>query len=188
MQMLRSLDIVLLLAWLVVDNVVVFSRHDRSARRSDRLSLLVIGLANWTGLSVAIALAYAGAGSPGRWVVPVQVAGLALFAAGAALRSVAIVQLGRFHMPTVAVASSHTLMDTGLYRHVRHPSYLGGMLALAGFSLALGSWVSPLVMLAFNVPAYLYRIRTEEQALLEGLGQAYADYCRRTRRLVPGLY
>jgi protein-S-isoprenylcysteine O-methyltransferase Ste14 len=34
----------------------------------------------------------------------------------------------------------------------------------------------------------LARIRKEEAALLEGLGSAYAGYCARTRRLVPGIY
>jgi len=35
--------------------------------------------------------------------------------------------------------------------------------------------------------AILNRIRKEEAALRDALGDGYASYCRRTRRLVPGI-
>jgi protein-S-isoprenylcysteine O-methyltransferase Ste14 len=36
--------------------------------------------------------------------------------------------------------------------------------------------------------ALAYRIRVEEAALLERLGSEYAEYCRVTKRLIPGVY
>jgi len=35
---------------------------------------------------------------------------------------------------------------------------------------------------------YLHRIREEEIALTEGLGDAYREYCRHTKRLIPWVY
>ena len=39
-----------------------------------------------------------------------------------------------------------------------------------------------------TVPVYLYRIKVEESMLVQALGQAYADYRTRTRKLIPYLY
>ncbi len=185
---LREIDLLALFLWLLLDNLVVFRRKGKAQRREDRLSYLVIVLAGWTGIGLAIFFAFAEAGSLGRLRVPLQIAGLVLFAAGILLRSAAIAQLGRFHTPVVAIQEEHRVVDTGLYRRVRHPSYLGACIAFLGFGLALGSYLSPLALLCAAVPGYLYRIHVEERALLASLGDAYASYRKRTRRLIPGLY
>jgi len=71
---------------------------------------------------------------------------------------------------------------------VRHPSYLGALIAFLGFSVALGNWLSVLTMMAIIPWLYLYRIREEDAVLLAAFGDEYRDYCRRTKRLIPGLY
>jgi len=91
-------------------------------------------------------------------------------------------------MPVVAIQAGHRVVDTGLYRHVRHSSYLGACIGFLGFGLGLGSWLSAVSMLGFVLVGYLYRIHVEEEALLEALGEDYATYRRRTRRLIPGVY
>ena len=88
----------------------------------------------------------------------------------------------------VAIAGDHRLIDRGPYRLIRHPSYAGALLALAGFGLAMGSVPALAALLVPTLAAYHYRITVEEAALLHGLGAAYADYMRRTWRLIPGLY
>jgi protein-S-isoprenylcysteine O-methyltransferase Ste14 len=70
----------------------------------------------------------------------------------------------------------------GLYRYVRHPLYLFGLLIL---------WLLPLMtwnILAFNLGATLYilvGIQFEEHKLLKEFGQAYADYQRQVPMLIP---
>jgi Putative protein-S-isoprenylcysteine methyltransferase len=45
------------------------------------------------------------------------------------------------------------------------------------------------LLIVLVTPAiYLHRIREEELALTEGLGEPYREYCRRTKRLIPGIY
>jgi len=141
-----------------------------------------------SGLGLAITLGFSGVGRFGGATVPAEVVGLTLFAAGILVRSIAIAQLGAFHMPDVAIRVGHRVVDTGLYRHVRHPSYLGACIAFLGFGLGLGSWVSAVVALGMALIAYAYRIHVEEQALRDALGDAYTAYQARTRRLVPGIY
>jgi protein-S-isoprenylcysteine O-methyltransferase len=104
------------------------------------------------------------------------------------VRSAAIVQLGRFHTPNVAVRADHQLRVTGLYRLVRHPSYLGALIAYLGFSLALGNWLSVVVIMSITTPLYLYRIHEEDAALLAAFGDPYRAYCARTKRLIPWVF
>lgn len=53
-----------------------------------------------------------------------------------------------------------------MYRHVRHPSYLGALIAFLGFSLASGNWLSMVVIMGITPCLYLYRIHEEDAALL----------------------
>jgi protein-S-isoprenylcysteine O-methyltransferase len=150
--------------------------------------MLGIVLASWVGIGGAIALAFAGIGAVGAYLVPVQISGLALLVAGIVIRTVAIAQLGRFHAPIVAIQAGHRVVDTGLYRHVRHPSYLGACIAFLGFGLGLGSWLAALWVVVMALFAYAYRIHVEERALVDSLGAAYSAYRKRTHRLIPGVY
>lgn len=184
--LLRLIDVWALFIWLGVDFVVVFSRRPTNAKRSDRFSLFGVMVSVWGGIYLAFALRFVG--RVGAYAVPVQSAGLFLLAVGIALRSVAIAQLGAFHTPDVAVQAGHRIVDTGLYRRVRHPSYLGASIALLGFGLGLGSVTSAAAVLGCALIGYGYRIHVEERALLESLGESYVAYCRRTYRLIPGVY
>lgn len=114
--------------------------------------------------------------------------GLVLFIAGIALRWYSIFYLGRFFTVDVAIAHKHELIDSGPYRLIRHPSYTGAILAFVGFGLSLGNWLSLLCLVLPTTAAFLWRIRVEERALTEGLGDQYCEYVQRTKRLVPFVY
>jgi protein-S-isoprenylcysteine O-methyltransferase len=158
------------------------------ARHADEGSTAVL----WLVILSGILLATAGAWIPGlrlpgpRWLL--QALAIVLLAAGLGVRWVAIASLGRFFTVDLAIHQDHALVCTGLYRYVRHPSYTGLLAAFAGLGVFVGNW---LALVALTVPiatALLGRIRREEAALLEGLGPRYAEYCARTKRLVPGIY
>jgi protein-S-isoprenylcysteine O-methyltransferase len=185
---LRSDAYALLIAWLCIDLLWVASRHTQGAKTADRGSLFFIVLAFWGSIFLAMTLAYRRVGEFGAATVYVQLAGFAFMVCGMAIRGLAIHQLGRLHMPVVAIQADHPLMDKGLYGVVRHPSYLGATLAFLGFGLALGSWPAALVTLAGAVFGYGYRIHVEEQALVKGLGERYVQYMGRTKRFIPWLY
>ncbi len=114
--------------------------------------------------------------------------GVGLFVAGLGLRWMSIIHLGRLFTVDVAIAKDHRLVDSGPYRFVRHPSYSGALLAFAGFGICLGNWISLLVLIVPIGWAFLRRIQIEESALIRALGDDYAAYARRTRRLVPFVY
>jgi len=175
----------------VVSELRVRLRSGRNPHGSqfDRTSLLVVQATAIGGVGGAVLLtrrlpgaALAGA----RW--PLFVAGLVLMCAGISLRQWAVATLGRFFTIDVRVQPGQTVVDRGPYRWVRHPSYTGLILTFLGFGLALGNIAA--LAAAFLVPTVglVYRIRFEEQALLEGLGEPYRRYAEGRRRLVPGVW
>ena len=113
------------------------------------------------------------------------VIGLGVFVVGALVRWWSIWHLGRFFTVNVAVAADHRVVDTGPYRRIRHPSYLGLLLQFAGFGLTLGSLPALAVVLVPPTWALLRRIRVEETALRAHLPDSYPSYIARTKKIVP---
>jgi protein-S-isoprenylcysteine O-methyltransferase Ste14 len=88
---------------------------------------------------------------------------------------------------TIRVEEGQSVVSTGLYAHVRHPMYSGALLLLAAVPLALGSWLSVLLVVPF-LPVLVWRLHDEEIFLRENL-PGYAEYMQRVRyRLVPWLW
>jgi len=116
-----------------------------------------------------------------RWI------GVALYAAGGALRLWPVYVLGNRFSGLVAIQPGHTLVTTGIYAIIRHPSYLGLLVNSLGWSLAFRSGVSVLLT-ALTLATLLARIHAEERLLRSQFGEEYAAYCARTSRLIPGIY
>jgi protein-S-isoprenylcysteine O-methyltransferase Ste14 len=107
---------------------------------------------------------------------------------GIAIRLVAVATLKRQFTITVSIVEKHEIIDTGIYRTVRHPAYLGLLAFLLGLGLASGNWFSLAALVVLPLAATLYRIHVEERALLSHFGAAYQAYASRTKRLLPGVY
>jgi protein-S-isoprenylcysteine O-methyltransferase Ste14 len=114
--------------------------------------------------------------------------GLALVLLGSVVRVAAIATLGKAFTATVKVDADHRLVQQGLYRRLRHPSYLGALLALVGVPVLFSAWWAAAFTAAVMSSVYMRRIRLEEHALLERHGAAYQDYRARTALLIPGLW
>ena len=113
--------------------------------------------------------------------------GLGLFAVGGVLRIWPMFVLGKRFSGLVAIQPGHELVTRGPYRYVRHPSYLGMMVGLAGWALVFRSVVG-LAAVALGLLVLAARIEAEDALLASQFGEAYAVYRRRTWRLVPGIY
>ncbi len=116
------------------------------------------------------------------------VLGMLLFVGGIVLRWYSIFYLGRFFTVDVAIAQGQKIIDSGPYRFIRHPSYTGALIAFLGFGLCVGNWLALICLLVPIIAAFLWRIRVEERALSEALGDAYRAYILRTKRLIPFVY
>jgi len=121
----------------------------------------------------------------GRWHTA---AGLMVMWIGLAIRIWSVIVLGSAFRTTVEVDAGQQIVDRGPYRLVRHPSYTGILLIALGYGLALGNWLSVVILLVIPLGTMLRRIAVEEATLTEVIGQPYIAYKERTKRLVPGLW
>lgn len=185
-----SLSLQLGLVYLFSEVLLTATRRSRSrtGTKQDRSTLgviwLVISVSLIAGINVA-KLWPAAALPQGEMFAHV---GVFLFIAGLVLRWWAIIALGRFFTVDVTIEQDHELVERGPFRLVRHPSYTGVLLAFVGFALTLRNWAALLVILVPIFVAFIRRMNVEEEALARALGSRYADYMRRTKRLVPFVY
>jgi len=114
--------------------------------------------------------------------------GLAIILAGMAVRFLAVWSLGSRFTVNLAISEEHRIKTNGMYRWVRHPSYLGSIISFIGFSLSLNNAISLVVILLLVVPSFLYRISIEERLLINEFGTEYQEYMKHTRRLIPWIY
>jgi protein-S-isoprenylcysteine O-methyltransferase Ste14 len=93
----------------------------------------------------------------------------------------------RFFAKMVRVQDEHHVVDTGPYRYVRHPGYVGWSLMVFAPALVLGSYWATLPAIGAIVCVVL-RTVLEDRTLRREL-DGYADYARRVRwRLIPGAW
>ncbi len=106
-----------------------------------------------------------------------------LIVSGGALALAALVALGRSFS---IFPEARRLVTRGPYAVVRHPMYLGEILAGLGVTLYALSGPALVLFLAF-LAAQLRRMAYEEQ-ILERIFPEYAAYKLRTARLIPRIY
>jgi protein-S-isoprenylcysteine O-methyltransferase Ste14 len=112
--------------------------------------------------------------------------GVVLSAAGLAFAGWARWHLGRNWSAEVTVKEGHTLIRGGPYRLVRHPIYSGMVLALFGTALAIGA-VRGFLGAGLITLGFVLKLQVEETRMRETFPE-YAEYCRSTARLIPGLF
>jgi protein-S-isoprenylcysteine O-methyltransferase Ste14 len=181
--------IALTVALFAMAGVVLFSEGNLSAgEREDRANRWVIVAFGLIGVLAAYLPAYTD--RKGFWILDgetIRWLGVVLFAAGGALRLWPVFVLGRRFSGLVAIQPGHELVTSGVYRVIRHPSYLGLFVNSLGWALAFRSGVG-VMLTALLIPPLLARIHAEERLLRTQFGGEYNAYCSRTWRLIPGFY
>lgn len=124
---------------------------------------------------------------PGGLVWPFA-AGIVLIVVGTGLRAWSIATLGRFFQYWIKVQPGHRVVTGGPYRYVRHPSYSGIALVLAGVALACDDVWSLVAVAVLGGVGLAVRIHAEERQLTEALGAEYENFAAGRKRLVPGLW
>lgn len=187
------------LVWALASRVAVAFRHPdlllergtsmkaHDATSGDRLIVVLAALALPT-----VGLVVAGLDHRLGWTpalpAAASIAGLVMLAAGYALGAWAMA-VNRYFSAVVRIQKErgHTVVSTGPYRLVRHPSYAGGLLATLGIPLLLGSQWAFVPALGVIVLVFV-RTAREDRTLQRDL-PGYAAYARTTRsRLVPGVW
>jgi protein-S-isoprenylcysteine O-methyltransferase Ste14 len=172
-----------------LSGVALFSRGNLSPGiREDRSNRWVIGAFALIGLLAGYLPAYTD--RIGFWVLDgdtIRWLGVILFAAGGALRIWPVFVLGHRFSGLVAIQPEHSLVTSGVYGVIRHPSYLWLLINSLGWALAFRSVIGVLLT-ALTIPLLLARIRAEETLLKSQFGDEYDIYRARTSRLIPWVY
>ncbi|BDS51075.1 methyltransferase family protein [Rhodoluna lacicola] len=115
----------------------------------------------------------------------IYVGGVLFIAPGIIILFFSIKQLGGSLTANPVPRDGGKLIETGLYKYVRHPIYTGLLLA------TLGSCVQSMAVVKFFfwfllLALLIYKARFEEK-LLAAKYSTYTDYMKRTGRFVPRL-
>ncbi|MFX1298500.1 MAG: methyltransferase family protein [Promethearchaeota archaeon] len=98
------------------------------------------------------------------------------------------IQIGRYGSGLLVIEENHKLISSGIYKYIRHPIYLGGILGMFGFALAFRSCITAFVFLILFFWVYKKRMDQEERLLEAEFGEKYREYMNRTNRLIPFIY
>ncbi|HET8913527.1 MAG TPA: isoprenylcysteine carboxylmethyltransferase family protein [Ktedonobacteraceae bacterium] len=188
--LLLSVMVATFLIWRVMEAIVDIKTYKRlrtGIQRQDKGSYLVLFCLIASGIFFGILIAYR---VPAADITRASVfffwLGILLMWIGIALRLYAITVLGVFFTTRVAITPEQTVVESGPYRLIRHPSYTGLLITLLGFGLSFtNNWLSLLVIMGCAVIGLSYRIQVEEYALKAQLGQRYQEYMQHTKRLIP---
>lgn len=168
--------------------VIQQKKRDKNIeKKGDKGSFWIMFIFIAIGYSLSFAVGSTKTGRVHQWDT-FFIVGVVLSILGLIIRIYSILTLKQHFTYTVTKLEDHELIETGLYKWIRHPGYLGQVIIFAATAIALANWLSVLLMLIPVVSGYLYRINIEEKFMTVQLGLKYTDYQKRTKRLIPGIY
>jgi len=175
--------------WAFAPEFAIVARARRTVgenKSKDAGSLQVILRTTSMALLLSFPLAFVRSMSfPEASIRPMFVVGTSLLVAGSLLRRHCWKTLGEHFTGDVQARDDQPVITRGAYRWVRHPSYSGAMLMFSGIGLALANWASLAILVVTSIIAYSYRVRVEEAALVQTLGEPYLAYMKTRKRFVP---
>jgi len=114
--------------------------------------------------------------------------GIFLICIGLIVRWFAILKLKKSFTVNVSVSENQNIVQSGIYKHIRHPSYLGSLLSFFGLAIVFNNWLT-LVIIFFPIFfSFLYRIHIEEKLLSQMFGTQYTKYIEDTWKLIPKVF
>jgi protein-S-isoprenylcysteine O-methyltransferase Ste14 len=154
-----------------------------------QIGLVVLGLAIYAAMAYFL------------WIpvfsLPIQVShlldvpGLILYASGCLFMLWARRTLGKMWgistSRQVKLYDDHQIIQSGPYAFVRNPMYFGWDVAMFGLVLLYPVWMVLLLFL-FSMVAFIGRAHREDAALAGRFGEAWTEYKKRTKFLIPFIY
>lgn len=176
--------------WILIIVLILMLGMRRSSKK-EYLSQFLLAATMSIILPVIQFTTRVGESAPGAftWGFPlVSIAGFLIFFSGIFIHFAGIHTLDKQWSTEVVINKDHKLIDTGIYAVIRNPIYAGMLLEVFGLGLAMSNWRSLLMILIPNLFSFGYRIFVEEKMLRKQFGDAYIQYARKTKRLIPGLF
>jgi protein-S-isoprenylcysteine O-methyltransferase Ste14 len=183
--------------WVAANAILLIPRHPELL--AERAQRNIAGMKSWdkiilsiTGLTTLAKYILAGFDMRFGWSTPfpiwLHIIALLLSAFGYALGTWAMVVNAYFSLVVrIQDDRGHKVCNTGPYRFVRHPAYIGSILFEFFVPILLGSWWA-LIPGAITSILTVMRTKLEDNALQEEL-TGYQAFTQETRYLlVPGIW
>jgi protein-S-isoprenylcysteine O-methyltransferase Ste14 len=155
--------------------------------KDDKGSLWVLSISITIGYLLSFSVAATRIGRIYHWNLLFAL-GILIIILGFIIRIISIRTLKQYFTYSVTKVENHEIIETGFYKFIRHPGYLGQILIFIGLTISLSNWIAVILMLLSILIGYLNRIRVEENFLIEQIGVKYSDYQMRTKKLIPKIY
>lgn len=107
---------------------------------------------------------------------------------GLSIRIYSMRKLNTSYTRILQTTEQQKLHTGGLYKIIRHPGYLGTILIWISFGFAIENYIVLFIAIPMTFISYTYRIKSEEKMLLNQFGQEYADYKKKSWRLIPYIW
>lgn len=183
-----SFDIIWI-SWLASEILLSrLMRAEKTDNNLDKSSLKILWISISTAVTAGVFLKNSGPVLTIHYYMPLYYCGIILIVGGVLLRGSAILKLKKSFTVNVAVAQGQKLVNSGIYKYIRHPAYTGSLLSFAGLAIVFNHWLTMLVIFIPIFLAFYYRIHVEEQALLQAFGEQYARYIKNSRKLLPFIF
>ncbi|MGU3374542.1 methyltransferase family protein [Chryseobacterium sp. M5A1_1a] len=189
MNALQILFSISMVAWFLSEflykNILKSNKEDKKDQDKSTLNILWLAIPFSIGAAIAISKLTTLPIILENWILYV---GEAFILIGIIFRFIIIRSLGKYFTVDVTIRQDHKIKKEGFYRYLRHPSYAFSLLTSLGLGLYLNNWLS--LIFAFVPPflAFAYRIKIEEQALVEQFGEEYIEYRKKTKKLIPFIF
>lgn len=111
---------------------------------------------------------------------------LIVFSTGVIIRFLGLKEIQKFFSQKIELDVNHVVIATGIYKHIRHPLYLGLFVMAVGVILY---WINIYSILGFFILilGFFIRITKEENFLMKNLN-GYKEYAKKTSRVLPKLF
>ncbi|MEM9259489.1 MAG: protein-S-isoprenylcysteine O-methyltransferase [Bacteroidota bacterium] len=116
-----------------------------------------------------------------------QILGLVLIVPGLWLFYRSHYDLGRNWSVSLEIREGHNIVNSGVYKLIRHPMYLAIFLLVIAQALLLNNYIAGPAGLLFFGLLYLLRVGREEKMMIQQFGEEYVAYMKGTKRIIPYL-
>jgi len=170
--------VIIYVSWLLLEMRITAGEKGKEAAPSDNKTLEMCVVAKF--ILIALTLGFVRGINTGNFI-----AAVVLMISGIAFREYAISNIGKHYSHRIREEGIHIVQD-GAYGIIRHPAYLGTLVAHTGFVVGL---FSPLALSGLLIwyAVVVYRTIVEDRCLIQ-LSE-YQQYSRKVRyRLFPGIW
>ena len=118
----------------------------------------------------------------------ISIIGLFFFILSSCIMILGRIQLGKFATGKLSIQDDHKLINSGLYKYIRHPIYAGSIIGSFFFLMVFNSILTAVIYMLVMFLILNQRADYEERILLQKFGNDYSKYCQKTNRYFPFLY